>query len=279
MDNALTTKIQAYIEQDEAKRSTVEGAQLLLQLNRNRYFFNNAIRNPKSETIRAKIFRELKKWLNIRLDGLTAAEVAAMTPKIEAIGNDLELLERIEAKNEAATPDTTGENAEKAIAVGKRADHDQLPEEIQARYVENLTLLQKERALHEKLKLMRDAEPCDRYESAKLLIELDEQRLANWSEYDKYVIPESKEASTEDGEAETATDEPAADTAKAIQAARTYISRNTAKLRELKEDETKLVDYTVLKNKVQERYNTLKELEAEISDETRATLEELGVTL
>lgn len=192
MDNALTSKIKDYLAQTESERSTVEGATLLLQLNRNKYFFNNAIRNPKREAVRAKIFRELNKWLNIRLDGLTAEQVAAMMPKVEMIGAELEALEP------KTTADEEGETSEAT-----------------------------------------DPEPA----------------------------------------ATTAEEDAAAETAKKIQAARTYISRNVAKLRELRDDETKLVDYTTLKAKVQERYETLKELGAEISDETLTTLSDLGVRL
>jgi hypothetical protein len=294
MDNALTSKIKDYLAQTESERSTVEGATLLLQLNRNKYFFNNAIRNPKRETVRAKIFRELNKWLNIRLDGLTAEQVAAMMPKVEMIGAELEALEpktttAEEGETSEATDDETPAMKAIAIASGRRADHDQLPAEIQARYVENLALLQKERSLHEKLKLMCDELPCDRYETAKLLIELDQQRIENWAAYDGYVLPTAEEGEPTTSEtpevtepepaATTAEEDAAAETAKKIQAARTYISRNVAKLRELRDDETKLVDYTTLKAKVQERYETLKELGAEISDETLTTLSDLGVRL
>lgn len=284
MDNALTSKIKDYLAQTESERSTVEGATLLLQLNRNKYFFNNAIRNPKREAVRAKIFRELKKWLNIRLDGLTAEQVAAMMPKVEMIGAELEALEPKTTASEGETSEATDDEtpAMKAIAIasGRRADHDQLPAEIQARYVENLALLQKERSLHEKLKLMCDELPCDRYETAKLLIELDQQRIENWAAYDGYVLPTADEGEPTTSDApETTEEDAAAETAKKIQAARTYISRNVAKLRELRDDETKLVDYTTLKAKVQERYETLKELGAEISDETLTTLSDLGVRL
>jgi len=37
---------------------------------------------------------------------------------------------------------------------GKRSDHDQLPEDIQAKYVENLSLLQRMRELHLRLRTM-----------------------------------------------------------------------------------------------------------------------------
>ena len=49
---------------------------------------------------------------------------------------------------DAAASGTSNEEFRK----GKRADHDQLPEEIQARYVENLDLLRRMREVHLKLR-------------------------------------------------------------------------------------------------------------------------------
>ena len=58
------------------------------------------------------------------------------------------LIHGLFAYQEAAKSGTSNEEFRK----GKRADHDQLPEEIQARYIENLDLLRKMRELHLKLR-------------------------------------------------------------------------------------------------------------------------------
>ena len=80
---------------------------------------------------------------------------------------------------------------------GKRIDHDSLPDEIKAKYVENLSILQRMRELHLKLRsLSLDTAPCpdsERYPFLKELIELDKKMHANWEEYDHYVIGTSEE--------------------------------------------------------------------------------------
>jgi hypothetical protein len=75
---------------------------------------------------------------------------------------------------------------------GKREDHDRLPDEIQACYVENLSLLQQMRELHLHLRnLSLDNAPCpdsDRYPFLKELIRLDKKMHENWDRYDHYII-------------------------------------------------------------------------------------------
>ena len=75
---------------------------------------------------------------------------------------------------------------------GKRIDHDSLPDEIKVKYVENLSILQRMRELHLKLRsLSLDTAPCpdsERYPFLKELIELDKKMHANWEEYDHFVV-------------------------------------------------------------------------------------------
>ena len=75
---------------------------------------------------------------------------------------------------------------------GKRIDHDSLPDEIKAKYVENLSILQRMRELHLKLRsLSLDTAPCpdsERYPFLKELIELDKKMHDNWEEYDHFVV-------------------------------------------------------------------------------------------
>ena len=76
---------------------------------------------------------------------------------------------------------------------GRRADHDQLPEEIQALYKENLNIVQQKRAIHAQLIVItREADKkdyCpdgDRYPLVKELIELDKRERQNWEKYDTW---------------------------------------------------------------------------------------------
>ena len=83
---------------------------------------------------------------------------------------------------------------------GKRDDHDSLPDNIKAKYVENLSILQRMRELHLKLRsLSLDTAPCpdsERYPFLKELIDLDKKMHANWEEYDHFVAtaPSAKAA-------------------------------------------------------------------------------------
>ena len=85
---------------------------------------------------------------------------------------------------------------------GKRLDHDSLPDDIKAKYVENLSLLQRMRELHLKLRsLSLDTAPCpdsERYPFLKELIDLDKKMHANWEEYDHFVAtaPSAKAAAS-----------------------------------------------------------------------------------
>ena len=72
--------------------------------------------------------------------------------------------------------------------LGKREDHDALPDEVKAKYVENLSLLQRMRELHLRLRsLSLENSTCpdsERYPFLKELIALDKKLHANWEAYD-----------------------------------------------------------------------------------------------
>jgi hypothetical protein len=125
---------------------------------------------------------QLQKYYNFRVQELTHAQVVEMETQVEEI-----VAEHIPL---AAKAD---EESQK----GKRSDHDQLPEDIQAKYVENLSLLQRMRELHLRLRTMSTEDSTcpdsERYPFLKELIELDKKLHANWEEYDHYVLAESQE--------------------------------------------------------------------------------------
>ena len=72
--------------------------------------------------------------------------------------------------------------------LGKREGHDLLPDEIKAKFVENLDLLRRMRELHLRLRtLSLENATCpnsERYPILKELIELDKKLHKNWEEYD-----------------------------------------------------------------------------------------------
>ena len=77
--------------------------------------------------------------------------------------------------------------------LSKREDHDSLPDEIKAKYVENLSLLQRMRELHLRLRsLSLDNATCpdsERYPFLKELISLDINCTQTGEAYDHYVAP------------------------------------------------------------------------------------------
>ena len=86
---------------------------------------------------------------------------------------------------------------------GKRTDHDSLPEEIRALYVENLGIAQRMRDVQTKLRLISTEEsPCpdsERYPFLKELISLDKQLHENWERYDRYVPQQGQESGNAPG--------------------------------------------------------------------------------
>ena len=92
-------------------------------------------------------------------------------------------------------------NEAKSFKAGKRADHDSLPDEIKALYVENLDLVHRMRELHLKLRTMSTADSAcadsDRYPFLKEFIKLDKKLHDNWNVYDHFVTKEETEESEE----------------------------------------------------------------------------------
>ena len=137
MNQKFTEKVQAWLAQDAEQRDYAQGALLLLQLTGNQIMYRNLMVNPKR---RAEFIEyQLKKRLSYRLNQVTHEQVEAMQAEVDKIvvNRNLEV------------------NQDKPVnefKAGKRADHDQLPDEIQALYVENLGIVQKMRELHLKLR-------------------------------------------------------------------------------------------------------------------------------
>ena len=99
------------------------------------------------------------------------------------------------------------ENPANEFKKGKRADHDTLPDEIQALYVENLGILQKMRELHLRLRNLsteeNPARDCDRYPFLKELIELDKRLHSNWEQYDHFTGADGEAVMTADAREES----------------------------------------------------------------------------
>ena len=251
MDHKFTEKIRTWLNTPVNERSIEEGATMLLQLNRNRILHQNIIR--RGVRMMPKLEYELKKHLRIRDDGKTLHEVVAMERVImPAIG---QLVTKPEAEH-----------------AGKRADHDELPEEVQQLWDGNFERYTKIKALFEELKAMEKMQPCDRYEKLKLLDEAEKAYREALTAYDSYVKEDDFPIKTEEQPVDPA------ELATQIGNARKYISEGKGKLKKLI-DEGNEAKAATLRKKIVERVRTIQQAGAPISDDTFAELSELGINL
>lgn len=179
MDNKFTDKIRQWLETPAADRDYQAGALLLLQLSGNKIMYRNLMMDPKRKA--DFIEYQIQKYYNFRVKSLTRQQVRRMEQQVEEI---------VEKNISRAV------QADKLPHKGKREDHDKLPDDIKAMYVENLSLLHKMRDLHLKLRsLSLDNAPCpdsERFPFLKELIAIDKKLHKNWETYDRYVIGAGK---------------------------------------------------------------------------------------
>ena len=175
MNNKLTERLQDFLDTPREDRDWNEGAILLLQLTNNTIMYRNLSINPKgkAEFIEGK----LRAFLKSRREIEAHDEVIILQEQVNAI-----IENRTEFKED---------NEAKEFKAGKRADHDRLPEDIQALYVENLDLVHRMRELHLRLRLLSDSTKqvpaAERKPLLDEFINLDKKLHANWDTYDHYV--------------------------------------------------------------------------------------------
>lgn len=272
-DPKFTEQLQVWMNTPDSQKNWEEGALLLLQLSGNRIMYRNISFNPKGKAEFIK--GQLQKYLNFRLQQLTKDQVNEMQSQVDEIVEKVikpaikrEQSQKYMNSAEREQIRQSGKPAESSefqdFKAGKRADHDALPAEVQALYVENLDLVHRMRELHLKLRtLSLDNATCpdsERYPFLKELIALDKKRVANWDIYDHFVIgvtpvPESvatdteavvdnpegitdataedttaaPEASEGEGSAATAESEPAPKAARAPRKAKATTAKRTTK--------------------------------------------------
>ena len=181
--NPFTQKLKAWLDTAPEKRDLKQGALLLLQLTNNKVQYNQIMRNPRK--FADFIEYKLKRYLQFRLQEVTKEEVGAMAKKVELIAQehklDTEQAEGKQADPSASLPD---------FKSGRRVDHERLPAEVQALYVENADIMRRMRELHLKLRSLSGAEATcpdsDRYPFLKEIIALDKRYHENWRIYDSY---------------------------------------------------------------------------------------------
>lgn len=175
MNNKLTERLQDFLDTPREDRDWNEGAILLLQLTNNTIMYRNLSINPKGKA--EFIEDKLRAFLKSRREVEAHDEVIILQEQVNAI-----IENRTEFKED---------NEAKEFKTGKRADHDRLPEDIQALYVENLDLVHRMRELHLRLRLLSDSTKqvpaAERKPLLDEFINLDKKLHANWDTYDHYV--------------------------------------------------------------------------------------------
>lgn len=184
MDHKFTELIKQWLETPSNQRDYSVGALYLLKLSGNHIMYRNIV--AQLDRRHDFVDYQIQKYYNFRVQALAHAQVEEMQQQVDVI-----VAEHISLAANADEHKT-----------GKRIDHDSLPDEIKAKYVENLSILQRMRELHLKLRsLSLDTAPCpdsERYPFLKELIELDKKMHTNWEEYDHFVAsaPTAKAAAS-----------------------------------------------------------------------------------
>lgn len=208
MDIKFTEKVQAWLDTPAEERDYDQGAIFLLQLSNNQIMYRNLSRNTKKNA--QFIEYQIRKYMKFRLADLTHAQVTEMQKAVDKIVA-LRHLDREETPVNVAdgtkvtgedagtvdAPESTNVNVSSEFKAGKRADHDSLPIEIQALYVENGNIIHKMRELHMRLRsLSVENATCpdsERYPFLKELIALDKQYHKNWQVYDSWSVEKAAE--------------------------------------------------------------------------------------
>ena len=235
MDKAFTQDIADWLETSREERDVRKGAELLLRINGNQHIYHLAMIRP--ETAHDHVEADLKKFLQIRLDGHTMESVRQMDseliPKVQNI-----ITTRQDESEDA--PEETDDTA--PAHRGKRSDHNELPEEIRAIYERGGELFEKIKQIFTELQQMENAPACDRYEKLKVLKPLVKEYTDGWERYDNYNSDMSQEEAVE---AVDEAPEPGNE-AKRVAAARKFLSTHVAKLEKLLQAET--IDETEVEN-------------------------------
>lgn len=218
MDHKFTEKVQAWLDTPAEERDYDQGAIFLLQLSNNQIMYRNLSRNTRKNA--EFIEYQIRKYMKFRLANLTHSQVTEMQAAVDKIvalrhldreatpvnvSHDTDVQDN--GSQSIVATDGTNVNVSAAFTSGKRADHDDLPAEIQSLYVENASILQKMRELHLKLRSLSTANATcpdsERYPFLKELIALDKQYHHNWQVYDSW----SAERAAEDAEQQLIEDE------------------------------------------------------------------------
>lgn len=240
-------KAQSWLDNED--RDYHEGVQMLLQMNMNKVL-NSYLTRKRDEP---KLMYEFSKWLDIMIGKLKEG------PYVEQTRQEV-------AKMDEQLKDFSIEDKERKL--GKREDHDSLPEYAIRAYENNVILFAKMRAVHERLKTMMDEKPCDRFPFLKELLRFDDLMRYNWDTYDK--------ATPIDPNSPMPNATPLS--AKEVSAYRKYLSDKKKKLSAMsREDESE--KYEALLQEMQQKLNALLKDGHGVADKHLQELKALGLNV
>lgn len=185
MNHQFTERLGAWLRERPDTRDYAAGCKMFLQLTARVNMYKNLLAAPDMPRLET----ELQKHYDFRVAELTHAQVEAMDEKVERIMSSVE--------RETSDDSLNSRLSTLDFKRGRRVDHDTLPPEIQALYVENLSVLRRMREVHLRLRnLSLETATCpdsERYPFLKELIDLDKKYRSNWQGYDNYEATPKKE--------------------------------------------------------------------------------------
>lgn len=228
MDKTLTDKIVAWLNAPAHTEDAdiMEGALMLLQLNRNRQLYMTISTNPKR--FLKTVEYELKKFLPLRMKGKTCQDVRREADELlsELRENGIDK-EQSEGQDETSDTDDNDDTVA-PVRNGKREDHDQLPQNIRDIWEANAERWKRIKEMYNACLSIEN--PCDLEENLKVLKETYYAYKADYARYDSFTFKNEGDKSEEDGASDDLK------TLKDINNARSYISKNVDKLLALKKE-------------------------------------------
>ena len=285
-DVKFTQKIKQWFDSEHTDENIRDGAMLLLQINNNRHLYQQIMLRPQRMLEHLKY--ELQKHYDYRIKGLSLDEArkfdGEVTPLLQKAVDSTADADKLAADVAPHLPFVDAENTDSIdataiIAKGKRADHDQLPDDIKEIWDANIQRWKRIKELFEACKAYQLS--CDRFEGLnaaneefqKMLLTLKTEYYAYKQSMDQYdhAVPGQKEEN-----AETKTD--VVISANAIGNARSYITKNIDKLIQLKAD-GKTEQAEKLQANIEQRVKTLLDAKAEIKPATLDKIKEAGIVI
>ena len=285
-DVKFTQKIKQWFDSEHTDENIRDGAMLLLQINNNRHLYQQIMLRPQRMLEHLKY--ELQKHYDYRIKGLSLDEVrkfdGEVTPLLQKAVDSTADADKLAADVAPHLPFVDAENTDSIdataiIAKGKRADHDQLPDDIKEIWDANIQRWKRIKELFEACKAYQLS--CDRFEGLnaaneefqKMLLTLKTEYYAYKQSMDQYdhAVPGQKEEN-----AETKTD--VVISANAIGNARSYITKNIDNWIPLRAD-GKTGQAEKLQANTEQRVKTLLDAKAEIKPATLDKIKEAGIVI